>query len=183
MHIRMTPGQIDEFCAGHGAAVHLAFLAQDGTRLGWEQRRAMSPHEPDDSEWESGLSAMRATVCGETVARIAGGGRIEGYKGRMPDVAEEVLLSLEVRQPVFLIGGFGGCARGIAEIIGLAERKDQAPGGWAGSERFSQYTPDDLRNGLSREDNAILADTPHIDEMVSLVWNGVQRSLEQAAAS
>lgn len=182
VHIRMTLEQLDEFCVGHGEAVRLAFLDRDGARLEWDRRRAMPPREPDAGEWESGLSAMRAAVCGETVARIAAGGRIEGHKGRMPGVAEEVLLSLEARQPVFLLGGFGGCARGIAEAIGLVEREDRSPEGWAGSERFSQYTPDDLRNGLSREDNAILAGTPHIDEMVALAWAGVQRSLEQAAA-
>lgn len=183
VHIRMALDEIDEFCAGHGESVRLAFLDRNGGRLEWDRRRAMSPREPDDGEWESGLSAMRATVCGETVARIAAGGRIEGYKGRMPGVAEEVLLSLEAQQPVFLLGGFGGCARGIAETIGLVERKDRSPQGWAGSEKFSQYTPDDLRNGLSLEANAILAGTPHIDQMVALVWRGVQRSLKQAAAS
>ena len=182
VHIRMTLEQLDEFCVGHGEAVRLAFLDRDGARLEWDRRRAMSPCEPDAGEWESGLSAMRATMCGETVARIAAGGRIEGYKGRMPGIAEEVLLSLEARQPVFLIEGFGGCARGIAEAIGLVERKDRSPQGWAGSERFSRYTPDDLRNGLSREHNAILAGTPHIDQMVELAWAGVQRSLEQASA-
>lgn len=183
VHIRMALDEIDEFCAGHGESVRLAFLDRNGGRLEWDRRRAMSPREPDDGEWESGLSAMRATVCGETVARIAAGGRIEGYKGRMPGVAEEVLLSLEAQQPVFLLGGFGGCARGIAEVVGLVERKKQSAGTWTGSELFTQFTPDDLHNGLSREDNAILADTPHIDEMVALAWRGVQRSLKQAAAS
>ena len=144
----------------------------------------MPSHEPDDGEWESGLTAMRATMCGETVARIAAGGRIEGYKGRMPGVAEEVLMSFEAQQPVFLLGGFGGCARGIAEAVGLVERVDKSSGSsWAGNELFSQFTPDDLRNGLSREANAILADTPHIDQMVSLVWRGVQRSLNQVVSS
>ena len=183
VHIRMTLDEVDEFCAGHGESVRLAFLGQDGSRPGWERRRAMPSHEPDDGEWESGLTAMRATMCGETVARIAAGGRIENYKGRMPGVAEEVLMSFEARQPVFLLGGFGGCARGIAEAVGLVERVDESSGSsWAGNELFSRFTPDDLRNGLSREANAILADTPHIDQMVSLVWRGVQRSLNQVAS-
>jgi len=41
----------------------------------------------------------------------------------MPGIAEETYLSLEAQQPVFVLGGFGGCARDIAET---AER-------WAGS--------------------------------------------------
>ena len=44
----------------------------------------------------------------ETRARIVLGGRVAGYKGRMPGIAEEALLSLQAQQPVFLLGGFGG---------------------------------------------------------------------------
>ena len=181
VHIRMTREQIVEFRAGHGEAVRLAFLARDGSRLGWEQRLAISPHEPDDGEWREGLTAMRAAMREETAARVVAGGRIDGYRGRMPDAAEETLLSLKARQPVFLIGGFGGCARGIAETMGLAERVDKSPASWNASEPFSRFTPDDLRNGLSREENSTLAGTPHIDEMVTLVSWGLWRILDQTA--
>ena len=59
-----------------------------------------------------------------------------------------------------------------------------APGQRPCSVALPDVAPDlGLRNRLSREDNAALADTPHIDRMVALVWRGVQRSLKQAAAS
>ena len=177
VHIRMTLDEIDEFCAGHEASARLVFLAQDGARLEREQRRAMPPHEPGGGEWEDGLTAMRIAMRGETVARVAAGGRIDDYRGRMPGVAEEVKLSLDAQQPVFLIGGFGGCARGIAGAMGLVERGAEASEHWEGSELFSRFAPDDLRNGLSREDNAALACTPHIDQMVSLVSRGLRRTL------
>ena len=177
-HIRMTPDELDEFCAGHEAAARLAFLARDGARLEPERRRAMPPREPDAGEWEDGLTAMRIAMRGATVARVAAGGRIDGFRGRMPGVAEEVLLSLDARQPVFLIGGFGGCARGIAGAMGLVERGAEAPARWHGGELFSGFAPDDLRNGLSREDNAALARTPHVDQMVSLVSRGLRRTLD-----
>ena len=183
MHIRMTLEEIDEFCAEHGESVRLAFLAKDGARLGREQRRVMLPHEPDDGEWTDGLTAMRIAMRGGTVARVAAGGRIDGYRGRMPGIAEEVLLSLEARQPVFLIGGFGGCARDIAGTMGLLEQAEEGPESWNENETFSRFTPDDLCNGLSREENAVLAGTPHIDQMMDLVSWGLRRSLPQAAAS
>lgn len=180
VHIRMSLREIDEFCEEHGESAHLVFLTQDGARLEREQRRTMPSHEPDDDEWAEGLTAMRVVMRGGTAARVAVGGRINGYRGRMPGVAEEVLLSLEARQPVFLIGGFGGCTRDIAGTIGLLEQAEEAPRTWNENELFSQFTPDDLRNGLSREQNAALASTRHIDQMVELVSRGVRRSLTQA---
>ena len=69
---------------------------------------------------------MRRTMRGEIDARILMGGQVENYKGRMPGVAEEALLSLRSGQPVFLLGGLGGCARDIAETVGLADS-------WAGT--------------------------------------------------
>ena len=180
VHIRMTLEEIDELCAEHEEAPRLVFLKRNGAELERKQRRSMPPREPDDGEWAEGLTAMRRAMRGETNARIAAGGRTDGYRGRMPGVAEEVLLSFQARQPVFLIGGFGGCARGIAEAIGLLEQTGEAPGSWSGSELFSSFAPDDLRNGLSREENAALAGTPHIDQMVDLVLWGLQRTLGPA---
>ena len=120
---------------------------------------------------------MRTAMRGDIRARIVLGGRVEGYKGAMPGIAEEAWLSLEAGQPVFLAGGFGGCTRDIAETIGLAERWAGSRDEWAGRERFRTYTPDDLHNGLSRDENAILARTPHIEEAVTLVSRGLRRVL------
>lgn len=109
------------------------------------------------------------------------GGRVAGYKGRMPGIAEETLLSLRARQPVFLLGGFGGCARGIAEAIGLADTWAGSRSDWSGRSRFEGYSPEDLRNGLSDEENAVLARTPHIHQAVTLVSRGLWRILNGAA--
>lgn len=52
----------------------------------------------------------------------------------------------------------------------------------APNKMFSRFTPDDLCNGLSREQNAALAGTPHIDQMVDLVSRGLRRSSLRTAA-
>jgi len=57
---------------------------------------------------------------------------LEGYRGTIPGIAEEASLSLEAGQPLFLVGGFGGCARDIAETLGLAERWAGSRDAWAG---------------------------------------------------
>ena len=181
VHIRMTAGDLAAFSSGHEGAVRLVFLARDGSRLEQEQRLELPSHEPDDDEWAEGLTRMRVVMRQETQARIVLGGRVAGYKGHMPGIAEETLLSLQTHQPVFLLGGFGGCTRDIAETIGLVERWAGSRGDWSGRPSFGRYSPGDLHNGLSDEDNAVLAHTPHIDQAATLVLRGLQRILNHPA--
>ena len=175
VHIRMTSDELATFSAEHEPAVRLVFLGLDGARLAQEQRLKLPAHEPNEDEWTKGLTVMRTAMRGDIQARIVLGGRVEGYKGAMPGIAEETCLSLEAGQPVFVLGGFGGCARDIAETVGLAERWAGSRGDWTGRECFRKYSPDELRNGLSREENVVLARTPHIQEAVTLVSRGLRR--------
>ena len=126
------------FLAEHEPAARLVFLALDGALLAREHRLKLRAHEPDHDEWTEGLTAMRIVMRGDIQARIVLGGRVEGYMGAMPGIAEEACLSLEADQPVFLLGGFGGCARDIAETLGLAERWAGSRDEWAGRDRFRQ---------------------------------------------
>ena len=183
VHIRMRSDELAAFSAEHEPAARLVFLALDGACLAPEQRMKMHVHEPDDAEWTEGLTAMRTVMRGDIRARIVLGGRVEGYRGAMPGIAEEACLSLEADQPVFLLGGFGGCARDIAETVGLIERWAGSRDGWTGRDRFRKYAPDDLHNGLSRDENTVLAYTPHIQEAVALVSRGLRRILGDGRAA
>ncbi len=178
VHIRMTSDEIASFSAGHEPAARLVFLGLDGALLAREQRLTLCAQEPDEEEWTEGLTAMRVVMRRDIGARVVLGGRVEGYRGAMPGIAEEAYLSLEAGQPVFLAGGFGGCARDIAETVGLVERWAGSREEWAGRERFHQYSPDDLCNGLSCEENAILARTPHVQEAATLISRGLRRVLD-----
>ena len=177
VHIRMTMEDLAAFRTDHERAARLVFLARDGTWLEREQWWNRQPHEPDDGEWAEGLTSMRTVMCNETQARIVLGGRVEGYMGRMPGIAEETLLSLQARQPVFLIGGFGGCTRDIAETMGLAEPWAGSRSNWTGRSCFEHYLAGDLHNGLSDEDNAVLARTPHIQQAAALVSRGLRKAI------
>ena len=177
VHIRMTPGELAEFETQHGPAVRLVLLGLDGMRLEREEWRALPVHEPGEREWAQGLTAMRTAMRADLQARILLGGRVEGYRGALPGIAEKAWLFLQAGQPVFLLGGFGGCARDIAESIGFVEPWEGSRGRWAGRERFRKHTPDGLCNGLSLDENANLARTPHIDEAVTLVLRGLRRVL------
>ena len=179
VHIRMAADDLATFTAGHERVAHLVFLARDGSRLEQELRMELPVHEPDDDEWTEGLTAMRLAMRKATEARIVLGGRVSGYKGRMPGIAEETLLSLRSHQPVFLLGGFGGCTRDIAETIGLVDRWAGSRSNWEGRPCFERYSASDLHNGLSDEDNAILAQTPHIHQAITLVSRGLRRILNR----
>lgn len=177
VHIRMSTEELDLFSSEHEAAAHLVFLGPDGTPLERDQRVNLPVHEPDDREWKEGLTAMRRVVREETQACIVLGGSVDSYKGRMPGIAEEVLLSLESNQPVFLLGGFGGCSRAIAEILGVVEPWSSSRIDRGNCSCFDGYSTKDLHNGLSDEENAVLARTPHIHQALTLVTRGLKKSL------
>ena len=121
VHISMTAETLSGFEAHIRGSAQLALIGRDGSRLTMEERHSIQRHEPDESEWTEGLTRMREVMRAETDARVVLGGRVEDYKGRMPGIAEEALLSLQSEQAVFLVGGFGGCTRDIAETLGLVE--------------------------------------------------------------
>ncbi len=177
VHIQMSVEELTNFTAGHGTFVDLVFLKQDGGRLDQDDRLRLPAYEPDEREWAEGLTEMRAVMRRETRARVVLGGRVEGYKGAIPGIAEETYLSLRARQPTFLLGGFGGCTRDIAETIGLLDPWAGSRGDWPGRNLFCPYSPEDLYNGLSREENILLGQTPHIHRAVTLVSRGLNRLL------
>jgi hypothetical protein len=63
------------------------------------------------------LTAMREAMCRETDARIMMGGRVSGHQGKYPGLLEEAYLTLSAGKPLYLVGGFGGCARLLVQAI------------------------------------------------------------------
>ena len=175
VHISMAAVDVATLVAELQGFARLTIMGQDGGQMSLEDRQALPSREPDDHEWSTGLTAMRRAIREETDARVVLGGRVEGYRGEMPGIAEEALLSFEFGQPVFLVGGFGGCTRYIAETIGLIDTWAGSRAAWPSRQQFEPYGPDDLNNGLSTEENRVLAHTPHIDQAVTLVMRGLHR--------
>jgi hypothetical protein len=93
--------------------------------------------------WCRGMTEMRTfqvdRARSHVVARIVLGGTFEKtvkiapdgsnkeswYFSRMPGVLEEVLLSIKAKQPVFLIGAFGGAAKLVIDLL-LGQRHPAA---------------------------------------------------------
>ena len=177
VHVRMTLEELRAFEDGHTPSAQLIFLALDGTQLERQERQALRAHEPSAEEWVCGLTNMRIVMRDKTRSRIVLGGPVEGYRGRMPGIAEETLLSLQAGRPVFLLGGFGGCARDIAETLGIADPWTGSGREWNGRQIFRTYSPENLCNGLSGDENCVLATTPHIQQAMTLVYRGLRRVL------
>jgi hypothetical protein len=64
-----------------------------------------------------GLNGMRQRMADQIDARVAFGGKVAGYSGLIPGIAEEALLALEADKPVYLCGAFGGCTRLLSQAI------------------------------------------------------------------
>jgi SLOG cluster2/TIR domain len=148
------------------------------------------------------LTAMRQKMEEKIEARVLLGGKLTGYAGRYPGLVEEALLAKRSGKPVFLIGGFGGAAGAV--IDALLGRKPKAlteahqfedpdykqmvalhndlPGvdrvNYAElTAEFKKWGLAGLRksNGLSKEENVRLFETPHVFEMVYLVLKGLMK--------
>ena len=158
-----------------GSTAEVKCLSHDGTVL--EDFKFPQTPVYDQHEIATSLTAMRQTMLSDTSARVVLGGRVEGYMGSMPGIAEEALLTLQAGRPLYVVGGFGGCARGIAEALQMVEPLHDAPRlAWDGQEAFDSYRADALNNGLTHPENRILAKTPHILQAVRLILRGLHRT-------
>jgi len=154
--------------------------------------------------WSRGLTEMRKRQTTDVNARIVVGGRIgvsdEAYKGRMPGVLEETLLSIKAKRPVYLVGAFGGCSRLIIDTIEGIPRdelsweyqrgvpySDELRGiyrdrgqEWDEYEQISALVRDcgytGLNNGLTDDENSELAATRSTDRIVELIFSGLTRT-------
>jgi hypothetical protein len=173
VHIYMKAKDLERLSADLAGSAELICLTLDGRRLTLVERQKLAPRQPTKAEWARGLTAMRHVMRQEADARIVLGGRVDQYKGVMPGIAEEALLSLQSKQPLFLMGGFGGCARDIAETLGIIAPWAASHPAWRERQQFEMFAMSDLNNGLTAEENATLARTPHVDQAVTLILRGL----------
>lgn len=173
VHIVKPFGDLENAATNLADTADLVCLALDGARISMDERRQLSQQQPTDIQWSAGLTAMRKTMLAETHARVLLGGRVDQYKGAMPGIAEEALLSLQESQPLYLMGGFGGCARDIAESLGLVAPWAASRPLWPGRDAIASFSPANLNNGLSLEQNMTLARTPHVDQAIILILQGL----------
>jgi len=167
VHIALSQEELDRRRNGLGDRGSVVCLSPDGTVMSHQKRATLASKGPSDHEWTQGLTSMRRTLAHWCDAHVLLGGQTQGFRGKMPGIAQEALLTLEARKPVFLIGGFGGCARDLAETMVLPERPHRRA--------LESVRVDDLGNGLTAEEAATLAQTAYADEIVTLILRGLRR--------
>ena len=154
---------------------------------------------PADMLWMSrSLTKMRQQMGRAIGARVVLGGRVAGQQGLLPGVVEEALLAIDIRCPLYVIGGFGGCGRVLAsalhggspveltleyqrertarydELYRLAESVDAAPSFDEARRMLREAGLDKLSNGLDPAENERLMLTDDVDDLVSLILRGLR---------
>jgi len=155
--------------------------------------------------WARSLTFMRDSMQAGTSARIAMGGKLKGYQGLWPGVLEEGVIALRARQPLYLLGLFGGAARLLIDALRGAHR-EELTSAWLsalqGSDELrDEYrrrghtvqTPEELaaelkqkgatglsaalNNGLSEGENIELVGSDDPQRIVALILGGLRRKL------
>jgi hypothetical protein len=189
VHRRMSAEQIAEQNELLGLFGEIHFLSPDGKRLDGPTTEEPQEAFPPD-EQASALTGLREYMTGNTDARIVVGGKRAGFEGNMPGIVEEVLLSLERRQPVYLAGGFGGATLDIIHALRpeFSEwRPPQASTPEAdarlseGLKRITEVSIENdwsgFVNGLSDDENRLLAASYRPSEISALVGKGLGKLL------
>jgi hypothetical protein len=106
-------------------------------------------------------------------ARILLGGKVERYSGFLPGIFEEALVTLQKGCPVFLLGGFGGAARSLADAFLAAEnnRPSQLTLEWHKKRSASLANLLDGSAGFRLPSNLALT-APMLDSLFEFVKQG-----------
>lgn len=189
VHRGMTPDQIAEQKDLLGLFGEIHFLSPEGDRLDGPVDEPVIDDPPADERSRS-LTGLRTYMTANTNARIVIGGKRAGFQGVMPGIFEEVLFSLERRQPLYLAGGFGGATHDVIRTLRPAYAEwlpplpDEAEpdqrltdGLTRLSEAATAQKWDGFENGLSEDENRLLTASYRPSEIAALVGKGMGRLL------
>lgn len=145
------------------------------------------------------LTRMRTDMTAAIDSRLVLGGRVSGQMGLLPGVLEEVLLAIDAGLPLYVAGGFGGCARAVVaaleggrpselsmdhqmaetprygQLRDAARARGMAPDFDVIVERLASVGLGGLRNGLDEADGLRLAYSDDTEEVTTLVLRGMHR--------
>jgi hypothetical protein len=143
------------------------------------------------------FSDMRRAMAEHCFARVSIGGQSSpkkngskpGYGGAYPGVVEEAWRSLDAKTPLYVLGGFGGAARMVADLLsGKPTPAAMLPETWSGArysefrERALAFSTDRYRTklrapaGLTEMVKALRKASAHLaSDESSLKWNGLSK--------
>lgn len=147
--------------------------------------------------WGQSLTKMRRLMEDAVSARILVGGKTGGFKGKMSGLLEEFKYAKRSNHPIYLVGGFGGITHMLCSALqhnvsskffmeeackcdyykSLLKYYEQK-GERIDYSFIDELSIDDLRNGLSEEDNIRLFASVNIMEIVSIILKGLNKTLK-----
>lgn len=157
----------------------LVCLTADGDEMTMSERATFDRRDVSDEEWGPALTAMRRMLATRCDARIVAGGATAKYRGTMPGVAEEAILSVNACKPTYVVGSLGGCALDIAVETGLGSSPLSPSLAWPGRDLFSARA-EAFNPGLEPSDASALASVPHSTDMLVLLFKGMYAELSGA---
>lgn len=163
----------------------------------------LPPNSPGNSYiWSRCLTEMRKQSIESSTVRVCAGGRLSGYKGKMPGVLEEIVLSLNSEKPTFLLGAFGGVVGEVCNVLLDGTVPESLTEEWqithnAGYSDVQAIAKDNdnecdyiavvdnlqkldisiiaSRCGLSKEEYVQVMHSPFIDEILHLILKGLKK--------
>lgn len=195
-HRKLSVSELKEQWGSLGLYGDITCLDVDGNPIDPVQGRPDEPvPETNEDVWKQSLTSMRRYMAENTHGRIFIGGKREGFQGDMPGLVEEAVVALEVGQPVYLAGGFGGVTMDIVQALGVDD------GSWFPA-RPDVAGPDErllkglgmladirkqeswvgLENGLSDEENRELAASHRPSEIAALISLGLGKRFMKVGA-
>lgn len=145
------------------------------------------------------LTKMRKEMTSVMDIKVIAGGKTKNFAGKYPGVLEEAYLALKNEIPIYLIGGFGGVAKKIVDLLhGNTPKefsveyqsknssfktlyeyyKTKGEEDEINYERinslFVEKGIDGLNNGLSIDENRKLFESKNIYEIITLIFKGIQ---------
>ncbi|MBF0347137.1 MAG: hypothetical protein HQL81_05665 [Magnetococcales bacterium] len=146
-----------------------------------------APGNPDLVDpWPASLTSMRERITDDCRAYVFMGGQVTNFKGALPGIAEEALLMLKKKKPIYLVGGFGGCTSDLIKSIwGLKPPVDLDREAAKNDSRYlkalEQIAPfrDHFpNNGLTLEENHALAAMDDSNQFLPMILRGISKACQ-----
>lgn len=187
-HATRSSEDLRSYAASLGVKSTVQLLDADGVPRSVDDVRT-GDDEPAILDRATALSAMRHYTTEIASARVVVGGKVAGFAGSMPGVAEEAAATLRGGKPLYVAGGFGGAAALVGSLVTPDLYQWLPPG-------LPDDVTDEVRvlvesaldlplgaDGLTDEERAVLAITHRPSDIATLLVLGLSRHLGDAGMS
>ena len=194
IHRGLATAELEKTRRALGLLGRLVLLTREGEEVASDANLPEGPELITDAVVKAqALTALRRFMAQNTDARVLIGGKRVKFDGDMPGLIEEAIVTLEAGGALYVAAGFGGVAIDIARALDIDD------GSWFPG--LPGAAPDDqrlidgvaklravvtapgwkgLENGLTPDENRLLAVSHRPSEIAALVSLGLGRKLQTA---